>query len=174
MERRKFLIGLGSVAAGSATLVGSGAFTTVEADRAASVETTDDSDAYLRLEPADGPNGTYAQKDTQGRLRININGNQDVDGHGVNPKAETTMDDVFVVENQGTQPVDFWLKGQSTYHKEVDFTVDGHGSVVPEIGGEPIEIAVGEEIAIDIEIDTDQEKSVSLMNGLSVHAEAEP
>lgn len=174
MDRRKFLVGTGSLVAGAGALVGSGAFSTVEADRAASVETTADSEAYLRLEPADGPNGTYAKKDRQGRLEININGNQDVEGHGVNPKATTTMDDVFVVENQGTQPVDFWLKGHSTHHKEVDFTVDGHGSVVPEIGGEPIEIPVGEEISIDIEIDTDQGKATALMNELSVNAKAEP
>ncbi len=51
MKRRKFLIGAGALAAGGAAALGSGAFTSVEADRDISVEVTGDNNALVRLTP---------------------------------------------------------------------------------------------------------------------------
>ena len=42
MKRRKFLIGAGSLAAGSAAAMGTGAYSYAEADRTVTVDTTGD------------------------------------------------------------------------------------------------------------------------------------
>ncbi|SDR38827.1 hypothetical protein [Natronobacterium texcoconense] len=98
MQRRKFVIGLGALASGTAAAVGTGAFTSVEADRDASIEVTSDSSAYLQISAADTDNGDeYAGEADDGTFEITID--------ELNPEAETVIDDVFVVENQGSQSV---------------------------------------------------------------------
>ena len=106
MERRKFVIGLGSLAAGGAAAMGSGAFTSVEAERKIAMGVADDSDALLELEPTEEPNGDYATT-TSGQagdiLELNFD---EVDGEGFNSDAETWICNIFTVANQGTQPVE--------------------------------------------------------------------
>jgi hypothetical protein len=53
LNRRNVLIGLGTVTAGSGVIFGTGAFSTVEADRTVSVETSQDTDALVGLEITD-------------------------------------------------------------------------------------------------------------------------
>jgi hypothetical protein len=58
LTRRNALIGLGTVAAGAGVIGGSGAFTSVEADRSMNVETTGDDSAALGLIPAGSNDGS--------------------------------------------------------------------------------------------------------------------
>jgi len=51
MKRRNFILGLGATVAGSGAAVGSGAFSSAEAERTVSVEIADDDEGYLQLEP---------------------------------------------------------------------------------------------------------------------------
>lgn len=51
MKRRKFVIGLGSIAAGSAALGGSGAFSVARMDRQVDADVVTDSDAEIALVP---------------------------------------------------------------------------------------------------------------------------
>ena len=105
MRRRKMLAALGSVAAGGATAVGTGAFTSVSADRDVSVAVAGDADAFLALTPSDGPNGAYASLD-DGELVVRLDGSDDTPaGAGVNDDAVTRLTDVFRIENRGTQEV---------------------------------------------------------------------
>jgi hypothetical protein len=95
------------LAVGSAGLVGSGAFSSVDANRAFTVDIADDSEAYLRLDPDDPEydNSAYAE-DINGSIGIDITqSNNKFDGNGVSPFAETVIEDVFPIENQGTQEV---------------------------------------------------------------------
>jgi len=55
MQRRKLLLGLGTTA-GGAGAVGSGAFTSVNAQRDVAVRVADDSDALLSLQPGSSEN----------------------------------------------------------------------------------------------------------------------
>lgn len=101
MERRKFLIGVGSTAVGTSALVGSGAFSsaTVE-DRGVEVNVADDANAYLALVET----SPYANNaGNQLELDFGSNGNG---GHGVNEDSSYTFEEVFEVQNQGTEPVD--------------------------------------------------------------------
>ena len=111
MQRRKFVIGLGSLAAGGAAATGTGAFTSVEADRSVDVEVAGDDAAYLGLQKAADPNSdpgknSDAYVDTSGAAVSfdfsSSNGTSDL-GDGFNPNAVTEIDDLIEVENQGTQ-----------------------------------------------------------------------
>jgi hypothetical protein len=122
MERRKFIIGAGAIAAGSAAAVGTGAFTSVDAQRDVTVNVADDADALLAMERTDHPNSAYAVKNDDGTIGINVsddgNWNHDNDdaeysfaGDGVNKEAYTNILHIFVLTNQGTQPVQIDVTG---------------------------------------------------------------
>ena len=105
MERRKFVIGAGALATGSAAAVGSGAFTSVEADRDISVEVTGDASAFLGLEPYPGSNGEYADGSGD-TVSLDFTETSGADGStGLNYNADTNIEDVLQVRNNGTQDV---------------------------------------------------------------------
>ena len=106
MKRRNFILGAGTAAASGAAVLGSGAFSSVEADRDIAVEVASDADSFLRLAPCDGPNGDYVVGADDGTMALDLTGSNDqVDGDGVNAEAVTTIDNVFEIANQGTQDV---------------------------------------------------------------------
>jgi hypothetical protein len=105
MQRRNLLIGMGSLAAGGAATIGTGAFTSVSANRSVSVDVADDSDALLAIEPQATPNGNeYASVNTDGTVELDFS-ETDVGGGGLNRNAETIIRDILQVRNQGTQDV---------------------------------------------------------------------
>ncbi|WEL17528.1 DUF1102 family protein [Halorhabdus sp. SVX81] len=106
MERRKFLIGMGSLAAGSAAAMGTSAFTSTSANRQLSVQVANDAAAYMGLSAVDGsPNSAYVSQDgSNGELAIEV-ADTSAGGSGVNLNSHTRIDDLFEVTNQGTQPV---------------------------------------------------------------------
>ena len=105
MNRRKFLIGAGSLAAGSAAAMGTGAFTSVEADRTVTVSTAEDNNALLRLEATgDNANSAYATTNN-GEISIDLGSLTGAEqGGGVNQNSTTRIFDIFTIQNQGTQP----------------------------------------------------------------------
>ena len=111
MKRRQILLGLGATTAGGSALLGSGAFSLVEAHREIAIEIAGDADAYLRLGPCTDengeptPNGDYVVE-RNGKFAIDLTEDNDqVPGEGVNPQAISTFHDTFEVCNQGTQPI---------------------------------------------------------------------
>jgi hypothetical protein len=100
MERRKFLIGAGSLAAGSAAGIGTGAFTSVSAERSVSVAVAKDSNAYLALEPTD----ERASLDGDGQLQLDFSSSNN-GAMGLNRDARTAFTDLFKIKNQGDNPV---------------------------------------------------------------------
>ena len=102
MERRKFVIGLGSLAAGGAAAMGSGAFSSARAERNITVETAGDVDAYLGL---DASESVYAEQ-TNNTLELQFDGsNSGQNGDGLNANADTVFQNVFRIENQGTNEI---------------------------------------------------------------------
>lgn len=55
MKRRKFLVGLAGIGSSASLILGSGAFSSVDARRTVSVATADDEDAFLALDPISDP-----------------------------------------------------------------------------------------------------------------------
>lgn len=163
MERRKFMIGLGSAAAGSATLVGSGAFSGVVSKRTASVEIAHDRDAYLGLqEIPDSPNESYVDYEG-GHLRIrmdpdnpNRTGNGEFggpnNGLGVNSNSFTWFNDLFRISNQGKQDIQVFLFKCGDNPERVVFYESGDGD--DKRGGPCHGTTIGTGESVDIGMET--------------------
>ena len=127
MERRKFVIGLGSLAAGGAAATGTGAFTSANAERDVTVNVaSSDESGYIGLEALEGPNGVFVDQDgsTGGGLSVSI-GDTAVGGDGVNEDSDFLFDDLFEVRNQGTQPVWIWTNRAGSV---VPYVMDDDGN----------------------------------------------
>lgn len=111
MKRRRFVVGLGGLAAGSSALLGTGAFTSVTSTRGVDVQVVNEgSDAYLKMVPSSDPNGVFAKNTAggyQGELQLDFDGEiPDEDaGSGLGTDSVYDFDSVFEVTNQGTQTV---------------------------------------------------------------------
>ena len=69
LTRRNALIGLGSLVAGSGALVGTGAFSSVEADRTVSISSAGDGSALLQIDSGDGASASeITGTDTDGNV----------------------------------------------------------------------------------------------------------
>ena len=110
LTRRNALIGMGTVAAGAGVIGGSGAFTSVTAERTVSVETAGDAQAALQLIPAEDSSGNTtdnasdyvdASEDT---IALDLTGT-DNGATGLNQNAKTTLENLISVLNNGTQEV---------------------------------------------------------------------
>jgi hypothetical protein len=104
MKRRNLLLGLGAAVSGGAATMGTGAFSSAQANRSVSVNVASDNPgAYLALDETNLPNGGAAVVDN-GEIEIDLNGfpSQGV-GLGPATNATTDIDGVFEVINQGTQ-----------------------------------------------------------------------
>jgi hypothetical protein len=143
IQRRKFLIGLGAVAAGSATVVGTGAFSSAAMpDRQVTVTVDDDASAQIALVPGDDPDVTLSGS---GELQLVLDGG---DGEGVNIDAvytwgdhdEPSTDHAFKIVNNDDQDYDdvvltyevdddSWIDNSTTYNDEsfIRFTAYGSG-----------------------------------------------
>ncbi|WP_418284688.1 hypothetical protein [Halorubrum sp. DTA46] len=109
MERRNFLIGMGSTAAGASALIGSGAFSRIESQRSVTIQVAEDANAYLGMRTLNTPNSNnFVGTDGNGHLEIDI-GDFDPDGtnyeyqtgSGVNSDSFTYFDGLFELCNQG-------------------------------------------------------------------------
>lgn len=103
MHRRTLLATVGAAAGSAAFGVGTGAFTSTRADRTATVQVANDATGYVGLSPSGGSNGQFAQQqDGELLLKFDDSGNG---GLGVGQSSNYQFNDVFTVENQGTQAV---------------------------------------------------------------------
>jgi hypothetical protein len=116
MQRRKFIAGLGSIAAAGAAAMGTGAFTSVEADRTLSIETAGDANAFLGFTKADDGSGNvypnaeeYVDLSSGSQLSLDFTQTDD-GGSGINEDAKTTFDNLFDIHNNGTQDVVLTVK----------------------------------------------------------------
>lgn len=130
MKRRQLLAGLGVLGAGGSAIVGSGAFASAEAERAVTVETASDDDAYLRLTKGDRPTDDRSFR-ADGMLRFRFPGlregleHESLDTNPENPEGlgtdtvyrfatETDGSPLFNAENQGTEPIEIHSRQATT------------------------------------------------------------
>ena len=126
MKRRNLLLGLGAAVSGGAATMGTGAFSSAQADRSVSVEVeSDNPGAYLALDETNDsgqgssnegrftnlPNGSAADL-TGNEISISLTtlnlagtSGSNTDGSGPATNANTELDGVFEVGNQGTGTV---------------------------------------------------------------------
>lgn len=115
MQRRKFIAGLGSLTAAGAAGIGTGAFTSVEADRSLSIATAGDANAFLSItkaEDSDGnvyPNAAEYVHEDNGQLSLDftqVDDTADASASGANRNAKTIFDNLLDITNNGTQEVE--------------------------------------------------------------------
>lgn len=165
MERRKFMIGVGVLATGSSAAVGTGAFTSVEANRDIAVDVVDDADAFLGLEAAESDNADAFVVDDGGTIGIDVS-ETDAGGEGVNGGAATALDDLFVVTNQGTSDVlaiirdDTPTTANSAFYAQIDgdrvLFQDGNrssGTFLDSTLRTVLKIPVGKSVTVGLEQD---------------------
>jgi hypothetical protein len=140
MQRRKYLAALGSLAAGGAAIGGTGAFTSVSADRGIEVDTADDADAFLKITADSGPNASEYVNVNNGIVSLDFtntnNSGYSGGGSGVNANSTTVFDDLLNITNQGTQTVivghqqSFAPQKGALYHEDYeDGAIDRVGDV---------------------------------------------
>jgi len=116
MERRKFVIGAGALATGSAAAVGTGAFSSVSAERDVTLEVAGDGDAYLGIESNDSEG--YVTEEGDGTVSFDFAGPGN--GDGVNNNANTRFEEVVTFTNNGTEPVALYLDDGNSGNPEVE------------------------------------------------------
>lgn len=164
MRRRRFVLGLGALTAGAAA-VGTGAFSTVEADRSVTVNVEEDYDAYLALEEVG--RGGRSELDG-GELTLDIPGESEDEYGGTDPAGVGTDsiyrfgsdasgdpgDGLFTVTNHGTQPVSVYSSQTQTEGvPEVTIYDVGTGRLLTETTPSDV-LALGETLRCGIEVDT--------------------
>ena len=153
MNRRNVLVGLGGIVAGGGALLGTGAFSSVEATREVDINTAGDADALLQLTDGDSDFVNLDAGEDDDLLQIQQN--------SLNKDAITRANGAIEVSNDGSNDVGFWVEGlddgldieydgdsidDST--NAVDLDVDGDLSLdlVFDLEGDTDEDAIPEEI----------------------------
>jgi hypothetical protein len=194
MRRRQIITLAGG---GSAVLLagGTGALSSVRAERSLVIGTTEDADAYLSLNanPEGFANSAYA-KEVDGVLEIDITEGtvtseseegEDVTSDGINPYAATVIEEIFSIENQGTNTVEVSVTIENEDFNSdtgVDFIAtnvpekpDGFKSSLLEGSENLPRISPGDSFAAGLEIDTTGDNLTDLedlLTGLQVTIQA--
>ena len=114
MNRRNVLLGLGTAAAGSGIVFGSGAFTQVQADRDLAVTVSDDASAVLGIN-ADGSNGAVDESEfvSEGSDGVAFEINLDNDFGDLNPDSffrfDGNFDFINNADGSGDSPIEIGL-----------------------------------------------------------------
>jgi hypothetical protein len=146
------LAALGVIGGSTAFVTGSGAFTSVEANRDVAVQVADDANAFLRMAAAGEGNDGYITTDN-GELGIDLTSdNEAVAGEGVNANATTVIADLFEIQNQGTQEIEVEVTPLS-------FVDTGSGNtlivlVVPQTSFPTVTLGVGDTETYSLLVDS--------------------
>ncbi|OLZ39552.1 hypothetical protein A6E15_00490 [Natrinema saccharevitans] len=158
MKRRNVVLGLGTIVAGGGAALGTGAFSSVEAERTVTVETAGDANAFLALTPASGAS-EYVD-DSGDTIEIDITGNSE-GADGINQNALTSFDELVTVTNQGTNDVNsitLTIQGDNGEDELLTPTPTSFGDGDFPDNGNASALAPGEAVSfgLDIELRADQ------------------
>ena len=126
MNRRNVLIGLGTVAAGGGAALGTGAFSSVEADRTVTVETAGDASGFLAL----NGDGTYVEDDSSDTLTIDLGA---LGAEAFNEEARTVVEGVVTATNNSAdgEEIDVGFDNGTSQVPSLDFDMtDGNSNNV--------------------------------------------
>jgi hypothetical protein len=109
VERRRFVLGVGALAAGGAAAMESGAFTQATATRQVESTVLDDTEGYMSfvVDDSEVANGQYATLNKDGEVVLLFTGEAGTNpfdgpvGQRVNTNSVYYFDDVFGIANQG-------------------------------------------------------------------------
>ena len=175
MERRKFVIGMGALAAGSAAAIGTGAFSSVEAERSVEIDVEGDAEAYLRLTGDAEFIDDDTPEDSELEFAFGVNEETEEGGQGFNDDAVTVVEDIVTIENQGTEDtvqVDFGEDGDNDDEVTVNLEDADVTLMLPDDVNDRT-IDVGNSTTIDIEVDTRDPDGSDSEEDITLYAEAQ-
>ncbi|WP_455448957.1 hypothetical protein [Natrinema thermotolerans] len=105
MNRRNVLVGLGTIVAGGGAALGTGAFSSVEADRTVSVAVAGDASSALGLDDADSGGTPYTEASSTSNGTLELNFDNLGDSSGINLNATTAFNPLFRTVNNGSNAV---------------------------------------------------------------------
>lgn len=160
MNRRKYIATLGVLGSGTAAAMGTGAFTSASASRDVSVSVADDTNGYLGFSASSGENGEFASVDTSsggdGEIALDF-GASDGGGSGVGLNSTYNFDDVFRIENQGTQTIYVWanFSGEDLDDDDIWFYPGSDSDRVLNDGSNSVvTLTTGQQVNVGVHIDT--------------------
>jgi len=163
---------MGSLAAGGAAAMGTGAFEVQARNRGAEGTTVQDNNAYLRLLP-NSQNGYQLSEIESGG-----DGELDVTLNKLNSDSITQIDDVFVIRNEGTGPVNVQIVNINNFPSDVTieriFVSSGNapnGTNILGSGSPGADLAVGEQIGVGIKVDVNFKGTATASGEFDVDAE---
>ena len=168
MERRKFVIGMGALASGTAAAVGTGAFSSVEAHRDFAVEVADDSDAYLGLTAE-----SHYARENGGAIELDFSSDNETEdedgeglgGEGLNQNGTTMFTHVFSIHNQGTNTVGIQIDRPDLPSVEDDEKDDHVHFFVGEQGGDSLSDYSRDEMEGELDYDNPEDDDRVLTPG---------
>jgi len=144
------LLALVAVFAAIGLVTATGAFTTVSAERTATVGVAGDDNALLALDEGVASDGGVSANaddyiDTEnGQLQIDLAGS-DAGASGINLRADTDVKNLFTISNQGTQPVAVYVTPEddegngdadNVYFYTDSFQSESGNNALPDLGPE--------------------------------------
>lgn len=131
MQRRKFLIGTGALAAGSAAAIGSGAFTAMQAGRDADINVVSDSEGLIAL--TDETPSDIIRESSNGELLIDFTA--DGSAGGVNVDSRYQVGEFVAINKNFTPGVPPLLEGTSSnVMSDPAFNIVNNDTVNHEVG----------------------------------------
>lgn len=171
INRRTVLLGLSAAGVGAGAAFGSGAFTSVTADRAVQVDVTSDDAGLITI------TGDYVTYTADGVAEFGITDADLANAQGLNPEATTTFEDVLTlsIEDAGNQPggTQYTVMFKDSNNLTTDglqFTVNtanSDGTVITD-SNYPLEVQdveEGQSVVLDIEIDSTGDASGDSLSG---------
>ena len=149
-----------------------GAFTTVAAERTATVDVAGDQSANLGISPhSTSPNGDYAEITNDGTFQLDLS--------NVNLEAETTFDLVFNLTNNGQEDVGVFITKSGDNADLVEFyngtDYDDSAQRIDNSSSNAQFLGTGETITVSIRVDT-TDTSLSagdeLLSSITITADA--
>ncbi|WP_226480721.1 hypothetical protein [Natrinema amylolyticum] len=133
MNRRNVLVGLGTIVAGGGAALGTGAFSSVRADRTVTVNTAGDSSAYLGVSVT----GNYAVDGGSGDA-VEIDLGDSSTGDGFNDDAVTDVTGILTLSNNAADGNQITVgfddgSGSQTATRTIVVETDSSGDVVAEV-----------------------------------------
>jgi len=119
-NRRSVLIGLGALTVGGGAVFGTGAFSSVEAEREVTVETTGDASALLQFSEPNEYDGFDLEGAEDGAATLVFS--------DLNEDADTTFDGALELENTGSQTVGLSINDSPA---ALEASIDGDGTLDP-------------------------------------------
>lgn len=166
MKRRSLIASIGVVTTGGVA-IGTGAFTTAEAERTLNIEVAEEDSAVLAIGRInENDTGEFVQPLGQNNeVSFDFNNTAPTDGFGPGTESTYRFDRLFAVENQGSQTVYFQTEFEENEDSISDQELENIGIYVEEeddndllLDGENavLKLEVGEDAAeLGFKIDTD-------------------